>query len=284
LAGLLGGVAALLKTDVLPAEVTEQIPKDVFTQLDKVLVELPQYVPAFKNLPPFADIWIPLLAGGGFFVLIALLLTRTIRNYRVKNTWVFGEPVSLKIGLPSAVFHWIANLILFLGTAGLVTPWLIAWNAQSLYQHAFVKARRREKAMDFRGSGFQVLGLCLLSLITLPLVPLTLGIWAVYLDARWIRWRQAHIVTPSPAGRGMMTMEFQGTWGSLLVRTLMNLLLVALSAGLLQPWATAARWRWVARWTFAGEEEKARGRGRSSRTGRRDKTGRRDRSTSRRRR
>jgi hypothetical protein len=262
---LLAGAAALLFTDTIPPDIRARIPADVILQIKKLLSELP------KNAPNTAELWGPLLGAGGFFLFLAFMAGRSQRHYRLRNTHLFGEPISLKIGLAAALFQGVSNLIVFSATAGLATPWLIAWNTQFLYQHAAVKARRREKAMDFRGSGFQVLKLGLLTLVSLPLIPLTLGLWAVYLDRLWIAWRQSGIAAPSPSGRGMVRMDFQGNYTSLLTRTLLNVLLTGVTAGLFKPWATAARWRWIARATLMGEEEKGKGRSRGG-TVRKDRT------------
>jgi uncharacterized membrane protein YjgN (DUF898 family) len=243
LAGLIAGSASFLLSDAVPPQVADHLPPDLLPALQEARAEIPE------GAAKLADLFFVPLGVGVAGLLLAAFFFRGVRHYRFRHTWIHLEPVNVKIGLGATLVNHAIHLVLFALSAGLATPWIISRNVRFRMQRCFVKARRREKSLDFAGKGTQVLVLGLLTAFTAPLVPLTLGVWFVYLHFLWIRWEQSHTLVPSPTGRGTIQATFHGTWSSLLGRLLLNTLLVVLTAGLFQPWATTAKWRWIARHT-----------------------------------
>jgi len=240
LAGIAAGGAAFLLSDFLPREVAGRIPVEVLEGLQEGMERVP------AGFHSWTERYYLILGAGGLFLVFWFLLSRSVRLYRSRHTWLHGDRVAVELGFGAVLVHWGINLVLFGLSAGLGTPWILSRNRRFLLRHTTVKARRRDKPLDFNGTGIQALGLLLLSLVSSPLIPLTLGIWLVYLNFRWIRWEQSNLVVPSPTGRGTLQARFNGTWGSKLKRACLSGLFTLLTAGLFRPWAIASGWRWIA--------------------------------------
>ncbi|GEM_PF-3523360 len=257
LAGLLASGALAVWTGALPAEATSRIPPDAMKALQDGFENLPPAVAEQADRLPMKQLPLPVAAGGAALVLLGLWFGRLVKHYRIRRTRVFGEPVHLKIGLPASLFQDLASLIIFTGTAGLATPWVVSWYHRFRLQHAFVKARRREKPMDFRGKGSEVLLRTLIGLVSLPLIALTLGVWGAALGLMRVKWEQNRQSAPAPSGRGMVDATFHGRFGPYLGRVLGGWLLTALTLGLGRPWALVWQWRWIAdRTRFPRESER----------------------------
>lgn len=253
LAALAGAAGAAVVTGLLPAQAIEQVPPEVLEAIREAKQGLDAQVKLAVN-----PTW--LLAGAaGLFLLLGLLLARAVRNYRIANTWVFDEPVVVRAGFAAVVVQALAVSVIFLATAGLATPWIIAWTKRFRLQHAALKARRREKPLDFSGTGGQAVGVSLFGLLTFPLVPLTAGIWLTVIQFKWIRWEQENWVVPASTGKGTVTGRFYGSWGPYFAKVFVGWLISLITAGLGRPWAIVSKWRWIAENTFfpPGEERKS---------------------------
>lgn len=249
-AGIGLGAALIVVSGTVPAA-SSAVPADVLDQVKTGLAELPPKLASLPHLP-----WIA-LGAGAVLCLLSLYWWRTAKWYRLQNTWAFGDQVSVQAGPVSAAIFGIANLVLFAATAGLVTPWIVAWNRKRLYQSSEVVARRRAKKLDFTGTGGQALGLLLLTGLTGLFAPLTLGAWGAVLVHKWVKWEHGHALFPSPTGKGSVEASFHGTWTQLWPKLIVGGVLSSLTAGLYLPFATVSVWRWAAEHTTLTVQEKA---------------------------
>jgi len=269
--GLGLGAAILLGSAAFEIpELPAAVPREAVERAVELLPRARELLPeAFRDLPflPFA-----LLGAGAVLLLFALLFHRAVKVYRWTHTVVFGEPVSVQSGLFSSLTFLAGGSIILLGTAGLAVPWLLVWARRGFLQECIVKAGRREKKLDFAGTGGEALGLLLFGLATSPLIPLTLGLWLAFLRFRWAAWEQRSLRVPSPSGHGTIRARFGGRAGPYVLREALGAGLFLITGGLGGSWATAARWRWIADRTELPPEEEEEGK--ESRKGKRHREGR----------
>jgi hypothetical protein len=258
-AGMLYGAALFLSTLLieipeLPAGIPAERASAALAELRRAPEILP---PEFRELPylPY-----PILGAGAVLGLLALLFHRSLRRYRWSRTFVLGEPISVHTGLGSDLVFAAAAAIVILGTAGLATPWVLAWGRRHFLQNCLVKARKREKKLDFSGGGGEAFLLLLMGAASVLMAPVTLGVWIAWLRFRWARWELSGLMVPSPTGHGMLNARFSGKAGPFIAREALAAALRLATCGLFGPWATSARWAWIARAAeFPPEEERKKG-------------------------
>jgi hypothetical protein len=214
--------------------------------LDLVFVLLPdlahhaeQLRAAATNPPPWT--W---LAGSALLLVVAVLASNAVRLYRVNHTHVFGMRLSCKEG--SGLGEDLLALLLTALTAGLALPWVIVRRRRAFYRSCQVHGTHF--VLDFRGSGLQALGLLLATLVSLPLVVLSLGLWAIRVQLWWIGWERRHTWIPDGKG-GQHALLFEGKGRDYFAFMAPRQLASLLTLGLYRPWALVAAWGWLDRHT-----------------------------------
>ncbi len=182
-------------------------------------------------------------APAAVFILFAALLHANMRSFRLKSTYIFHSNMVPGRGSFGRFGFMSLQFLLSLLTCGLAWPWLQAASIRRDYASCTFK--RRDDAVGFDGSGFQVLWLCILSLIMSPLVLLSLGFLLPMVSIRWIDWEQGHITVKGADGSETRPV-FEGSTGSLIGKRIAWALLILLTAGLYGPFAKAEYWNWIA--------------------------------------
>lgn len=180
------------------------------------------------------------MAGGAF--VLNLMLTTAVRLYRIRRTAVFGAALDYKPGCLAPILHSFVNLLLLAVTAGLATPWIVARSKRFFYRSCVVTTRPGQR-LDFRGTGMDVLGYTLATVLCLPFVVCTLGFVGLLLRYMWLSWEQNNIVIPDVAGKPLAC-RFTGTFGDFFGKALARWLLTLLTLGLYRPWGLCDQWQW----------------------------------------
>lgn len=193
-------------------------------------------------------------AAGGLVILIAVANT-FLRAYRIRRTTMFGEPLQVRRGVAAVAWNVVSDLLILAVTAGLGLPWVHARNRRKFYASCVVPARNA-RPLEFLGTGEEVLGRALLTLILLPLAVGSAGILAPLITWIWVKWEHSNLLFPDRFGR-QRPMAFDGGFGGYYARALLGWLLCILTLGIWRPWALAAEWRWIAANTFVDDEHRA---------------------------
>jgi hypothetical protein len=192
-------------------------------------------VQASLAAPPLA-----LLTGALLLLVLSAVVSNAVRLYRVQNTYVFDMRLACREGwgLREELF----TLLLTLLTAGLGLPWVIARRRRWFYRSCHV--RGTSLTLDFDGTGLQALGLTLLTLLSLPLVVVSLGLLAIRVQFLWLAWERRH--TWIPDGEGELHPTRFSARGHDYFRYMAPRHLATLfTLGLYRPWALVASWRWL---------------------------------------
>lgn len=189
--------------------------------------------------------WLGLTAAGAF--VLNMMLTAALRTYRIRRTAVFGAALAYRPGCLASIFHPLANAVLLAVTVGLAAPWVVARNKRFFYRSCVVTGRPGQH-LEFRGTGWQVLGLLLLTVVCLPFAVCTLGLGGLWLRYLWLAWEHNHIILPDVSGTPLAC-RFTGTFGEFFGHALANWLLTLITLGLYRPWGLCAQWRWEAEHT-----------------------------------
>lgn len=185
-----------------------------------------------------------------FWIAAAALLAASgvagglLRRYRLSHTELLGKPLQSR-GVPGAILLDGLITLLVLGlTAGLGLPWILARYRRSLYRSYRLTARGNA-TLDFQGSGEEVIGRFLLTLLLLPLAVASAGFLFGVISWIWVKWDQTNLLVPDKHGQNR-TAAFRGTFGAYYGRWALGWLLTLLSGGIYRGWAKAAEWRWLA--------------------------------------
>lgn len=188
----------------------------------------------------------PFLLGGLAAVTFVLLtvVNTLLRAYRVRHTVLFGRPLQYRRSAASVAWGVLTNLLILGLTAGLGLPWIHARNRRLFYASCAVPARN-SRPLGFAGTGEDVLGRFLLTLLVLPLAVGSAGILAPLATWIWVQWEHSHLLFPDRFGR-QRPVIFEGGFGGYWIRALGGWFLSLLTLGFYRPWALAAEWRWIA--------------------------------------
>ncbi len=193
--------------------------------------------------------------GGNLFVLwgavavLAVLIAVAntfIRAFRVRHTLMFGQPLQYRRSPAAIVWGVASNLLILAATAGLALPWIHARNRRKFYATVTVPARGN-RPLEFLGSGEEVLGRALLTLVCLPLAPVATWIW--------VKWEHSNLLFWDRFSR-QRPMVFQGSFPGYLGRALLGWLLSIGTLGILRPRVLVAEWRWIAANTVVDDERR----------------------------
>lgn len=174
-------------------------------------------------------------------------LNGAIRLYRVRHTFVFGRRLEFREGCFASFFHGFGNALLMLVTLGLASPWVVAGNRRFFHRSCRVKDEPMHR-VDFSGTGVEVIGYTIVSILLAPFVVLTLGLLAWFVGWLWVAWDQARIRVPDLAGR-LRDVRMTGTFAGYAGIALVAGVLTVISLGLLYPWGLVHRWRFLANHT-----------------------------------
>jgi hypothetical protein len=184
--------------------------------------------------------------GSGVVSLLLVVLFVTAHNwiwhYRLKNTWVHGEPIDYQGGC-SPFASW-ASICLVLFSWGLLAPWVLSWSRRRLFR----RCETRHGPLGFSGSGLGIASYGLLSMLSIPLTFLSFGLAWVLPRYLWLKWEQDNLVAPDVNGQACET-EWEGSLVNYLKFVLLRWVLTLLTLGLLHPLAMTATWRWAAEHT-----------------------------------
>lgn len=196
---------------------------------------------------PVAAGW-PVLWGAAAALHVAAGFSGTLlRRYRMSHTVVHGQLVQVTLK-PGLVVLDLAITVVVMGlTAGLGLPWIYARYRRSFYRSCVLPARGGV-GLDFRGSGEEVLGKFLLTLLLLPFTIVTGGLLFGVVAWLWLRWDHANVLLPDRHGQ-LRPALFHGTFGGFFGRWTAGWLLTLVTGGLYRPWAKIAEWRWAAQQT-----------------------------------
>jgi hypothetical protein len=184
----------------------------------------------------------PVLAGmAGVLFLLAGLAGGLLRRVRLQGTAAGGQALEIQPGVGSWIATGLIALFVLPLTAGLGLPWIYSRTVRSLYRRTL----RAKKNLDFRGTGEEVLGRFLLTLLLLPAAVATGGFLFAVISWMWLRWEQSNLLVPDRNGQ-MHRAGFTGTFGGYFARFALGWVLTLATGGLYRPWAKAAEWRWAA--------------------------------------
>ena len=194
-----------------------------------------------------------LVAGATVLIAVA---NAFLRKYRVRHTTMFGEPLQYRRTPVSIVWGVLSNVLILALTAGLGLPWIHARNRRKFYAACVVPARNA-RPLEFIGTGEEVLGRALLTVLLLPVAVATAGILAPLATWIWVKWEHSNILFPDRFGR-QRPAAFVGGFGGYFARALLGWLLSVVTLGGYRPWALAAEWRWIAANTIVDDEHQPR--------------------------
>jgi len=203
-----------------------------------------------------------------FLVIITLGLyipfrRRALRNWRYQRTIVEGQAMCYRASLMDWLGHTILNLFLVVITFGLYFPWAIASGVKYALEHTFLEDGRR---FAFDGTGGQVIGLLLLSVL---LIPISLGFALPWVLTLWLDWKWGHsrlslesaelevrgsLAIQSVEDGGWRSMVFQGQGGDLFGTFALNWFLTLCTLGIYGAWAAVNIMRWEAKYIAIGTE------------------------------
>lgn len=146
--------------------------------------------------------------------------------------------------------HILTGLLTF-ATCGVGLPWAIVMHEKYVIERTITNDGRR---LRFDGRGLDLVGLILL---TIALVPLTLGLAFPWLAVQWRGWFVSHTLIEDPtAPEGYTRLRFDGTATSFAVQAILSVLLVYMTCGLYLPWAVINYLRWS--WRSTADEREPR--------------------------
>ncbi len=190
----------------------------------------------------------PALAGAAAVLLLgAAVAGGFLRGYRLSRTLISGKPVEIEPGVGSWIATGVIALFVLPLTAGLGLPWIYARAVRSFYRRCLWS----RKNMEFTGSGDEVLGRFLLTLLLFPLGVATGGLLFGIVSWMWFRWEHGNLHVPDPNGIAHRA-RFRGTFGAYYARWAAGWLVTLATAGVGRAWVKAAEWRWIARETELG--------------------------------
>ncbi len=199
---------------------------------------------------------LPVLWGAVAAIAILIAIANAfLRKYRIRHTMMFGEPLQYRRGPAAIAWNVLANLVILALTAGLGLPWIHARNRRKFYAACAVPARNG-RPLEFLGTGEEVLGRAVLTLLLLPLAVGSAGILAPLATWIWVKWEHSNLLFPDRFGR-QRPVAFVGGFGGYFARALLGWLLSVLTLGVYRPWALAAEWRWIAANTIVDDEHRA---------------------------
>lgn len=167
-----------------------------------------------------------------------------IRRYRMNHTRMLGKPVESRPGAGAMLLNLLVTVLVLGLTAGLGFPWLYARYRRSFYRGCRLTARGTA-TLDFQGSGEEVLGRFLLTVLLAPLAVATGGLLLGVLSWMWVKWDQENLLVPDKHGQNRSP-KFSGTFGAYYGRWLLGWFLTLLTAGVYRGWAKVSEWRWTA--------------------------------------
>ena len=167
-----------------------------------------------------------------------------IRRYRLGHTLLLGKPLQSQWTLGALLLDLLITVTVLGLTAGLGLPWIYARYRRSLYR-SFRIAARGSAVLDFQGTGEEVIGRFLLTLLLLPLAVATGGFLLGVLSWMWLKWDHGNMLIPDRFGQKRSS-HFTATFGAYYGRWALGWFLTLISAGLYRPWAKVSEWRWIA--------------------------------------
>jgi uncharacterized membrane protein YjgN (DUF898 family) len=196
---------------------------------------------------PSAGGW-PVLWGAAAMLHVAAGFSGTlIRRFRVSHTTLQGHAVEVTLRPGLVILDLVITVLVMALTAGLGLPWLFSRYRRSFYRSCRLPARGGIN-LGFQGSGEEVLGRFLLTLVLLPFALLTGGLIFGVISWIWLKWDLANLLVPDKYGT-LRPVAFRGTMGAYLGRWTMGWLLTLVTGGIYRPWARIAEWRWAAEQT-----------------------------------
>lgn len=193
------------------------------------------------------------VAGAAILIAVA---NSFLRKFRILHTTMFGEPLRYRRTPASIAWGVLSNVLILALTAGLGLPWVHARNRRKFYAACVVPARNA-RPLEFLGTGEEVLGRALLTVLLLPVAAGTAGILAPLATWIWVKWEHSNILFPDRFGR-QRPMVFAGGFGGYFARALLGWFLSAVTLGIYRPWALASEWRWIAANTVVDDERQPR--------------------------
>jgi hypothetical protein len=167
-----------------------------------------------------------------------------IRRFRMTHTSMYGQPVEVTIKPGILIMDLFITLAVMGLTAGLGLPWVYARYRRSFYRSCILPGRGNQ-SLGFHGSGEEVLGRFLLTLLLLPLSLATAGLMFGVITWMWVKWDYANMMVPDKHGQ-LHRVNFNGTFGGYFGRWALGWLLTLATAGIYRPFAKVAEWRWMA--------------------------------------
>jgi len=197
------------------------------------------FAEAYVTLPRVE--WPYLAAASAVLFLLAGVADGLLRRARAKGTAVGGHRLEIESGVGSWIATGIIAILVLPLTAGLGLPWIYSRTVRAFYRRCL----RSKKNFDFRGTGEEVLGRFLLTVLLLPLAVATGGFLFALISWTWLKWEQSNLIVPDRNGQ-MQRARFVGTFGGYFGRFALGWALTLLTGGLYRPWAKASEWRWAA--------------------------------------
>jgi len=183
-------------------------------------------------------------AAAGLNLLVGFSGT-LIRRFRMTHTSLYGQPVELTINVGTIIMDLVITLLVMGLTAGLGFPWVYARYRRSFYRSCVLPGRGHQ-TLGFYGSGEDVLGRFLLTLLLLPFSVATGGLMFGVIAWMWMKWDYANMMVPDKHGQHHRV-NFNGTFGGYFGRWTLGWLLTLATAGIYRPFAKIAEWRWMAK-------------------------------------
>ena len=167
-----------------------------------------------------------------------------IRRFRMTHTRMYGQPVEVVLR-PGLIVMDLVILLLVMGlTAGLGFPWVYSRYRKTFYRSCVLPGRNNQP-MGFYGSGEDVLGRFLLTLLLLPFSIVTGGLMFGVITWVWVKWDYANMLVPDKYGK-YHRVNFNGTFGGYFGRWVVGWLLTLVTLGIYRPFAKVNEWRWMA--------------------------------------
>jgi hypothetical protein len=186
-------------------------------------------------------------AAAGLHVLVGFSGT-LIRRFRMTHTRMYGQPVEVTLNVGLLIMDLVITLLVMGLTAGLGLPWVYARYRKSFYRSCVLPGRGHQP-LGFYGSGEEVLGRFLLTLLLLPFSVATGGLMFGVITWMWVKWDYANLLVPDKFGK-QHRVNFNGTFGGYFVLWALGWLLTLATAGIYRPFAKVAEWRWMAKNTI----------------------------------
>jgi hypothetical protein len=114
------------------------------------------------------------------------------------HTRMYGQPVEVTINPGILIMDLLVTLLVMGLTAGLGLPWVYARYRRSFYRSCILPGRGNQ-TLGFHGSGEEVLGRFLLTLLLLPFSVATGGLMFGVITWMWVKWDYANMLVPRQA-------------------------------------------------------------------------------------